>query len=116
VAPSDLYFDIKVDYASRRIAVQGEFDVATAPSLATAVAHFQRAARGDIIVDLADVTFIDAAGLGALAAARAAQQERGDWLTVDRPTAEIRRFFAIADIADLLDSEPAASESREQRT
>jgi anti-sigma B factor antagonist len=116
VAQSDLYFDIKVDYASRRIAVEGEFDVATAPSLATAVARFQRAAPGDITVDLADVTFIDAAGLGALTAARAAQLERGDRLTVDRITAEVRRLFAIAQITDLLDGEPAANANPDQRT
>jgi anti-sigma B factor antagonist len=109
---SDLYFDIKVDYASRRISVEGEFDVATASSLAIAVAGFQRAAPGDIIVDLADVTFMDAAGLGALMAARAAQQERGDTLTVDRLSTASRRLFVIAQIDDLL-GEPAFSGSHE---
>lgn len=114
MTPSDLYFDIKVDYGSRRIAVEGEFDLATASSLAIAVAGFQRAAHGDIVVDLADVTYIDAAGLGALVAAKAAQQDRGDTLTVDRVPAESRRLFIIAKITDLLNAEPGWSAGRER--
>lgn len=52
---SESHFDLRVDYATRRIAISGEFDIATAPNLAIAVAAVQRAADGDITIDLDDV-------------------------------------------------------------
>jgi hypothetical protein len=52
---SGLYFDLHLDYANRRIAVEGGLDVACAPNLATAVAALQHVAPGDITVDLNQV-------------------------------------------------------------
>jgi anti-sigma B factor antagonist len=96
------YFDLHVDYGTREITVSGEFDVSTAPCLATAVAGFQRAAAGDITIVLDDVTFIDAAGVGAVVLAEAAQSDRGECLGVTGATAKVRRVFALCDLNDLL--------------
>ena len=103
IAQQDLYFELHVDYATRRIALHGELDVAVASCLGTAVAHIQHSRSGEIVIDLADVTFMDAAGLGALVAARAAQHERGDRLTIDHAGAEVRRVFLTSRLAALLD-------------
>jgi anti-sigma B factor antagonist len=98
------YFDLRVDYSTRQITVSGEFDVATAPCLATAVAGFQRAAAGDIILRLDDVTFIDAAGLGAVVSARTSQVDRGVRLGVTGASTRVRRIFDRGDLADLLEA------------
>lgn len=97
-----IYFDIHVDYSTRQIAVRGEFDVATAPCLATAVAAFQRAAVGDITINLDDVTFIDAAGLGAVVSAKCAQTATGARLNVTGASTNVRQAFDRGRLAELL--------------
>jgi anti-anti-sigma factor len=66
------------------------------------VAGVQRAARGDITIVLDDVTFIDAAGLGAVADASSAQSARGARLSVTGVTAKIRRMFELGQLTGLL--------------
>jgi anti-sigma B factor antagonist len=102
VSMSDLYFQLHIDYSTREIAISGEFDVATAQCLATAVAGVQRAAAGDISIGLDDVTFIDAAGLGAVVSAQSAQVERGSRLTVTGANTTVRRAFTLGRLANLL--------------
>lgn len=95
-----LYFDLRVDYPARQIAVSGEFDVATARCLTTALAKFERSAVSDITIDLADVTHIDSAGVGALTRARSAIRGRGGRLAFSGGSAALRRLLAQADLSD----------------
>jgi anti-sigma B factor antagonist len=99
---ADLHFDLQVDYASRRIAIRGEFDLATIPHLADTIFDLHRAGTGDITIDLAEVAFMDAAGLGALVTAKATQRDRGDTLAVVRATPAVRRLFVISRLTELL--------------
>jgi anti-anti-sigma factor len=99
---NESYFSLQVNYACRLIRVVGEFDVATAACLATAITGFQRAGPGDITIDLDEVTFIDAAGIGAIATARTAQTARGDRLDVTGATVGVRRIFGLVDQTELL--------------
>lgn len=99
---SSTYFDLRVNYATREIAVSGEFDVATAPCLATAIAGFQHAAQANITILLDDVTFIDAAGISAVSQASAAQLVRGKCLSVTGASAKVRRVFSLGNLTDLL--------------
>jgi anti-anti-sigma factor len=96
------YFDLQVDYATRQITVSGEFDIATAPCLATAIAGFQHAADGDITIRLDEVTFIDAAGISAVSSANVAQKNQGARLWVCGATAKVRRVFGLGNLAGLL--------------
>ena len=104
---SGLYFDLHVDYVNRQICVEGAFDAACAPNLATAVAGLQRACRGDIRVRLDDVTFIDMAGLGILVGATTSQRERGSRLVIAGVNPQVRRVFGLAGLTDLLPDDPA---------
>lgn len=99
-----VYFQLLVDYATREITIGGEFDSSTAPCLATAIAGFQHAARADITIRLDGVTFIDAAGIGAVARANAAQLRNGARLWVTGVTARTRRIFTLGHLSDLLDA------------
>ncbi|WP_375498702.1 STAS domain-containing protein [uncultured Jatrophihabitans sp.] len=101
---TDLYFDLRVDYRSRRIAVHGGIDIACGPNVATAVVRLQRAAPGDITIQLDEVTFIDMAGLGILVGARSAQQAGGHRLIVSGASPQVRRIFTLGALDDLLDS------------
>jgi anti-anti-sigma factor len=99
---TDTYFDLRLDYAGRRITIVGELDIATAPSLTTAVCALQRRSPGNITISLHDVTFIDASGLGAIATAAATQSARGEELTIVSVTDPARRAFALGRLTNLL--------------
>jgi anti-anti-sigma factor len=92
-----LYFDLRVDFPAREIAVWGEFDVATARCLTTAVAKFERSAVGGITIDLANVTHIDSAGVGALTRARTAMRGR---VAFNGGSAALQRLLVQADLVD----------------
>jgi ABC-type transporter Mla MlaB component len=98
------YFDLRVDYATREIAVSGEFDVGTSTCLAIAVAGFQHAAHGDITIVLDDMTLIDAAGIRAVSNASNAQTDRGDCLGVRGASEKVRGTFALVNLTGLLDA------------
>ncbi len=70
------------------LAVGGDVDLASAPALRAALAD-----RAVVVVDLADVTFIDAAGLGVLLEAH---RRRPDGVTLRTPSPCVRRLLALA--------------------
>ncbi|HEV7203251.1 MAG TPA: STAS domain-containing protein [Jatrophihabitans sp.] len=90
-----LYFDLRIDFPGRQIAVLGEFDVATARCLTTAVSKFARSAISELTIDLANVTHIDAAGVGALTRARSAMSGR---VAFNGGSAALQRLLAQADL------------------
>ncbi len=59
-------FWVVVDHVDRRVAVGGELDCATTPTMIDAIAALQGIRSGDITLDLQAVTFPDAGALGAL--------------------------------------------------
>ncbi len=80
------------------VAVSGEVDLANAGALRDGlfVALATVPARGRLLVDLADVSFLDCCGLGAVVAVRnsALASDRG--LHLIRPTARIERLLSLA--------------------
>lgn len=108
VVMSGLYFDLRVDYRSRWIAVHGGVDIACSPNVATAIARLQRAAAGDITIHLGEVTFIDMSGLGVLVGARTAQLARGDRLIITGASPQVRRIFGLGALAELLEPDGSA--------
>jgi anti-anti-sigma factor len=78
--------------SGHRVTVCGEVDIATAPKLAETLVQF---ANGPVIVDLTDVTFFDASGVGALIAARRHIERRSGRLIVENTSAAVRRVFDI---------------------
>jgi anti-anti-sigma factor len=70
-------FDIYIDHVTRCVEVVGELDMATAPLLADAATSLRTYPARDIAFDLASVTFIDAAGLGAIVDLANVQRDHG---------------------------------------
>jgi anti-anti-sigma factor len=98
--PLDAHFD--VDSATRRIAVHGQLDAATAHHIAAAFAGLQIGDDGDITIELSDVTSMDLAGLGVIDCARATQTDRRQRLRVSGAGDRARELFALAALTDLL--------------
>jgi anti-sigma B factor antagonist len=87
---------------TRRIAVAGELDVATAPSLNEALAQAEAGDARVIVVDLADVSFIDSTGLHAILAAHARSQRNGNRLCLARCSEPVERLFELTGARDRL--------------
>src|SRR5579862_5952037 len=76
------------------VRVSGEIDIATAGSAREALDEVVRLGR-DVLVDLGEVTFMGAAGLGALVHARDALEGDGHKLTLCRPSALVGRVLDL---------------------
>jgi anti-sigma B factor antagonist len=80
------------------VRLQGELDIVTAPLLVETLSE----ANSEIVVDLADLEFLDARGLGALASASARAERHGDHLVVINPDPLMQRMFVLTGLDHLL--------------
>jgi anti-sigma B factor antagonist len=84
------------------LVVHGELDIATAPELSRLLEGLRRRHHA-VVVDLAEVTFIDSTGLSALMDARAESSRDGWHFTVRRPSPAVRRVVELAGLEHVLD-------------
>jgi anti-sigma B factor antagonist len=90
------------------LTVSGEVDLATAPALQTALLAMMERGSARVIVDMAEVTFMDSSGLSALLAARDAGGEEFEMVLVVGPgmvrrlldTTAIGTLFTVVDTLD----------------
>jgi anti-anti-sigma factor len=85
----------------RTLVVHGELDIATAPELSRLLDGLRRRHHA-VVLDLAEVTFIDSTGLSALMEARAESDRNGWEFSVSRPSAAVRRVVELAGLDHLL--------------
>ena len=77
--------------------IHGELDIATAPELVAMLTRLRRLGHA-VVLDLAEVTFMDSTGLTTLMDAHF-QAERNGWsFSVQRPSHAVRRVFELAGI------------------
>ena len=85
------------DTDSTRVEVAGELDLSTAAELQEAVRRAIDEGRGQLLVDLGGVTFMDSAGLGALlGAARTARARRTAFGVSCPPGSEARLLIELS--------------------
>jgi len=87
--------------------LRGELDLASAPALAGIVEEQAVAGRRFLELELSGVTFCDAAGLGALAAAHVRLKNAGGRLVLRRPSRCLRRLLQLTHLDEVLLIEPA---------
>jgi len=80
------------------IRLRGELDLVTAPAFADALSK----ANSEIVVDFAELTFLDASGLGVLAQASERAQQDGDNLIVVNAGPLAKRLFEVTGLDHLL--------------
>ncbi len=88
------------------VAVGGEVDTYTSPELSRALEEVIRGGATDVVVDVAEVTFLDSSGLSALIGGAKLARTHGASYRVARPGAHVRRLFEIAGLIELLGVEP----------
>jgi anti-sigma B factor antagonist len=92
-----------------RIAAAGEIDMATTPQLKAVLlaAIEQPIPPRDVRIDLAEVTFMDASGIGVLISGREAARCRGLGFTVQNPQGVVLRVLEILGLTEKLTLAPA---------
>lgn len=85
-----------------RVVVRGEVDLAAEAALRAAFASALELDKSLVDVDLGDVTFLDAAGVGMLMTAVRVAASRGRVLRVSRVASWPRRILEITGTADVL--------------
>lgn len=87
--------------AGPRVAVHGELDIATASELERELRA--RLGRGDVVLDLQAVSFMDSSGLRALLVASREAREAGRRLLVQPGKGQVLRVIEIAQVSEHLE-------------
>jgi anti-sigma B factor antagonist len=91
----------------RIVRLRGELDVATAPEFERALLR-PRPPRQRVVLDLAELRFMDSTGLRILLKARRAAAEDGWRLVLRSVPPNIRRLLELAGVQDAIPTEPTA--------
>ncbi len=109
--------DLKIDIIRRGTAawveVHGELDVATAPVLDAKLSEAEASDARLIVIDIADVPFIDSSGLRALLQAQARSQGDSGRLRITEGSAQAQRLFELAGVLETLPFAATAELQRE---
>lgn len=95
---------VEVDLGRRWIAVRGELDCATTGHLGAAMSLLLDAGPGDSTVDLRDLRFIDAGGIGALVVFANGLAARGATLLIVGVADNVRRVFNLVGLGAMLEA------------
>ncbi len=94
-----------------RVAVQGELDVATAPTLREHLFAAVERGSGRMVVDLLEVTFIDSTALGVLIGTKERSEQAGIDLRLVIEEPRIIKIFEITGLTDLFSIAPTVAEA-----
>ncbi len=99
------------------LVMTGELDLASAPTLAAAVAHIRMDRSTQVVLDLRKLSFIDSTGIRAVLVTRELCAERGCEFSLVPGPPRVRRVFEVCGLLDRLpfrnDVSAVASEASE---
>jgi stage II sporulation protein AA (anti-sigma F factor antagonist) len=102
---------IEVEREGQRAVVRphGEIDVQTVPALRHALDAAVEGSRGDLVLDLGEVTFLDSSGLGVVLG-RFRRMPDGRRLILRRPRGHVRSLLDLAGVPALMAIEDGPGE------
>jgi anti-sigma B factor antagonist len=98
-APSEFRVSVSEASDSVVVAVSGELDVASAPALRQELYRVIDQHANKVVVDLAEMEFIDSTGLGVLVGALKRVKEQGGALELRALSPSARRVFDITGLS-----------------
>ena len=109
----DASFALTARFAASRVevGVLGEVDLRTAPALYGVLDGLIERGLSEVVLDLSGLDFIDASGLGVIAAVSARLRTNGGVLTLRSSSTWTRRLLDATGMLDLIESEPDPSDS-----
>ncbi len=96
------------------LAVSGELDLAAASSLEEELGQALESGSEVIVVDLADLDFIDSTGLSVLVRAHQRAQETGLQLGLVNPGAQVERLLSLTGLTQRLTLDQSVSDQLPQ--
>ncbi len=85
---------LEIDTSDGVVTVRGDIDMGTIGELVEVLEQL----GGTVVVDLAEVTFLDSSGLQGMLDARRVARERGDDLILRRPSPPVSRILEMTDL------------------
>jgi anti-sigma B factor antagonist len=101
----ELTVDVREDGGRTIVSVTGEVDMATAPRLRAYVEGVVALQRGDVVLDVSGVSFMDSTGIGVVMHAARQLAGGGHALVLRAPRQPLRRLLDITGIARVLEVE-----------
>lgn len=92
--------------AERRYPVSGDVDMAVAPELQEKLLVLVNATNDDVILDCADLQFIDSTGIGVFMHTQRLLEVQNRSLRVENLTGMARRAFDILGLTEVLEAQP----------
>ena len=102
---SPLRLDVTDDGETVTLALGGELDLATAPELWAAIDHALAQGRQHLVLDLAELGFVDSTGLGVFVRAGKELRASGGRLTLRNPGERVAKLLAITLLEEVFDIE-----------
>lgn len=94
--------DFEIDAAHQGdayvVRIQGELDMAGCPALERALGEADRSQVDRILLDLEELTFIDARGLNAILQASRRSASNGNRLQITRGKGQVARIFRLSEL------------------
>jgi anti-anti-sigma factor len=111
-------YELRVDAsggkARRRLTLNGELDLASAPALRETIARLSSEGTTEIVLDIGGLQFIDSTGLRCILAARSACERAGTRMVVqpepDRVAPQVRRLLQVTGLLQRLPFEAAGTD------
>ena len=100
---------VSIDWQQGAVALRGELDRESAHHLDDALAALAATAHSCWVLDTAEVTWCDAGGLRALAAAQALAAQHGRELRLERTSRCVERLVTLSGLDQLIADSPGPS-------
>ncbi|MGI9119639.1 MAG: STAS domain-containing protein [Acidimicrobiales bacterium] len=104
LAPAQLRINVVHLDGSAQLLLDGELDLLTAPDLWRSASEVvaRLPSRSELVIDLSQLDFLDAAGLGVLVRLRNHLRSKGSALHLDAAPSRVRRVFELTELDGLL--------------
>lgn len=109
----DIAFGLTTVYSGRQVvvALRGEIDMLTAPTFGCVLDALFDAGQRDIVVDLAEINFMDASGLRVIGPMSCRLHDGGGVLAIRSPAPIVRRILDLTGMGDLIERRPPDTRS-----
>jgi anti-sigma B factor antagonist len=101
-AVGDFYVHDRQTSGCTVVTIGGELDVATAPQLRTHLDALVADGRIRLVLDLAELDFLDASGVGVLVRTASRARTRGGWTRLVNVSSKVYRVLRITRLTDAL--------------
>jgi anti-sigma B factor antagonist len=104
--------EIEIQSSEERtlVTLSGELDASTASFLYDKLSDLEVEDTHNVVLDLAQVTFMDSTGLAVIVTEHKRLQHADGTLTIFSPPSSVRRLFEITGLTTVLDVVPATEE------